>query len=233
MTLISPDVIAELKGLSVGAGGFLLLVGFLLWGFGWRWHRFWVVFGFTAAAGIVGMTSGKAAGGHILVMGLLLAFAGGVLAIELAKLLSFVAGGIGCWLTVQTVVPQAQELWAVFLAGGLFGVLLYRLWTMILMSLVGVLLSWHAAFALAQNGGHYDAVTWVSEHAAAVNVAVVVATLLGVLMQVLTAEKAVKKAAGEKKKASKKADDHGHGHGDGDEKKGASWWKKLPGRRAA
>ncbi|QEL19124.1 hypothetical protein [Limnoglobus roseus] len=237
MTLISPDVIAELKGLSVGAGGFLLLVGFLLWGFGWRWHRFWVVFGFTAAAGIVGMTSGKAAGGHILVMGLLLAFAGGVLAIELAKLLSFVAGGIGCWLAVQAVIPQAQELWAVFLAGGLFGVLLYRLWTMILMSLLGVLVSWHAAFSLAQSGGSYDAVKWVTEHSAAVNSAVIVVTLLGVLMQTVTAEKATKKAEGGEKKASKskhekheKHDSHDHS---AHKEASSSWWKRLPGLKAA
>ncbi len=233
MTLISPDVIAELKGLSAGAGGFLLLVGFLLWGFGWRWHRFWVVFGFTAAAGIVGMTSGKAAGGHILVMGLLLAFAGGVLAIELAKLLSFVAGGIGCWLMVQSVIPQAQELWAVFLAGGLFGVLLYRLWTMVLMSLLGVLVSWHAAFALAQTAGSYDAIKWVAEHSAAVNSAVVVATLLGILMQTLTAEKPAKKELGHEKKRSTRSKHDSHDHHHDDEDSSSSWWKRLPGLKAA
>lgn len=202
MSLISPDVIAELKGLSVGAGGFLMLVGFLLWGFGWRWHRFWVVFGFTAAAGIIGMTSGQAAGGHVLVMGLLLAFAGGVLAIELAKILAFVAGGIGFWLAVQSVFPQGQELWAVFLSGGLFGVLLYRLWTMILLSYLGTVLSFHAAFAMAHASGTYDAVKWVADNAIAVNGAVVVATLLGVLMQVLTTEKPDVEAKEEKETKS-------------------------------
>ena len=58
---------------------------------------------------------------------------------ELAKILAFVAGGVGAWLAVQWVLPQAQELWAVFLCGGLFGVLLYRLWTMMLTSLAGTL----------------------------------------------------------------------------------------------
>lgn len=229
MTFISPDVIAELKGLSVGAGGFLLLVGFLLWGFGWRWHRFWVVFGFTAAAGIAGMTSGKAAGGHILVMGVLLAFAGGVLAIELAKILSFLAGGVGSWIAVQSVIPQAQELWAVFLAGGLFGVVLYRLWTMILMSLLGVVVSWHAAFALAQTDGTMNSVKWVADHAAAVNAAVVVATLLGVLMQVLTTERPAKKADADKK--PKKHHHNAHGHHEKDDKD--PWWKRLSGLKAA
>ena len=218
MNLISPDVIAELKGLSLGAGGFLMLVGFLLWGFGWRWHRFWVVFGFTAAAGIVGMSSGNAAGGHILVMGLLLAFAGGVLAIELAKILAFVAGGIGFWLAVQTVFPQGQELWAVFLSGGLFGVLLYRLWTMILLSYLGVVVSWHAAFALAQTSGSYDAVKWVGENTIAVNGAVIVATFLGVLMQVVTTEKPGAEA---KVEMSEKDDHKSH---DDDE---PIWWKRF------
>ncbi len=215
MTLISPDVIAELAGLSLGAGGFLMLVGFLLWGFGWRWHRFWMVFGFTAAAGIVGMASGRAAGGPILVMGLLLAFAGGVLAIELAKVFAFVAGGIGFWFAVQTVFPQGQELWAVFLAGGLFGVLLYRLWTMILLSYLGVVLSWHAAFALAHSSGNYDAVKWVTENSFAVNGAVVVATILGVLMQVVTTEKPAAEKKDEKPKDEPKEDPE------------PVWWKRI------
>lgn len=227
MTLISPDVIAELKNLSVGAAGFLLLVGFLLWGFGWRWHRFWVVFGFTAAAGLVGMASGKAAGGHILVMGLLLAFAGGVLAIELAKILSFVAGGIGFWFAVQSVFPQGQELWAVFLSGGLFGVLLYRLWTMILLSFLGVLVSWHVAFAMAQAAGSYDAVRWVAGNTIAVNGAVIVATLLGVLMQVVTSEKPAQPV-----KAEKSAKDVHEPHEPKVEEEPV-WWKRKINVRAA
>lgn len=224
MNLISPDVIAELKDLSLGAGGFLMLVGFLLWGFGWRWHRFWVVFGFTAAAGIVGMSAGNAAGGHVLVMGLLLAFAGGVLAIELAKILAFVAGGVGFWFAVQSVFPQGQELWAVFLSGGLFGVLLYRLWTMILLSFLGVVVSWHAAFGLAQSSGSYDAVKWVADNTIAVNGAVFVATFLGVLMQVVTTEKPSSET--QEEKAEK--DDH-KSHDGHDE---PVWWKRM-GLRAA
>ncbi len=216
MTLISPDVIAELAGLSIGAGGFLMLVGFLLWGFGWRWHRFWVVFGFTAAAGIIGMASGRAAGGPILVMGLLLAFAGGVLAIELAKVFAFIAGGIAVWFAVQTVFPQGQELWAVFLSGGLFGVLLYRLWTMILLSYLGVVLSWHAAFGMAHASGNYDAVAWVSENAFAVNGAVVVATILGVLMQVVTTEKPAAETKDEKPAKDEPKDEPE-----------SVWWKRI------
>jgi hypothetical protein len=228
MSLISPDVVAELKGLSFGASGFLLLVGFLLWAFGWRWHRFWVVFAFTTIAGMIGMTSGRAAGGQILVMGLLLAFCGGVLAIELAKILSFLAGGIVMWMVAQSVFPQAQELWAVFLSGGLFGVLLYRLWTMILLSFLGVVLSWHGAFSLAQATAKSDPVEWIATHTAALNGAVIVATLLGVVMQTITSESEAKtseNADDESKPHSKQDQDH-------DDTRG-SWWNRFPRLKAA
>jgi hypothetical protein len=225
MSLISPDVIAELKGISVGAGGFLILVGFLIWSCGWRWHRFWVVFAFTTIAGIIGMTSGRAAGGHVLVMGLLLAFCGGVLAIELAKILSFLGGGIAMWMAVQSVFPQAQEMWAVFLSGGLFGVLLYRLWTMILMSFTGVVVSWHAALGLAITTSKSNPLEWIATHTAAVNGAVIVATLLGVVMQVLTSEtEAVEeKNVDEPAEKSTKKKDEAH----------ESWWDRIPLRKAA
>lgn len=225
MQLIAPDILMEAKGLSLGAAFFTLLVGFLLWAFGWRWHRFWVVFGITTAAGVLGLSAGKAAGGQVLVIGVLLAFAGGVMALEIAKLLAFVAGGVGAWIAVQSVLPHAQEMWAVFLAGGLFGVILYRLWTMMIASFVGVLISWHAAFFIAQSLGTYDAVKWVGDHSTALNGGVIVATLLGIAMQVLTTEKP---KADEKK--SKKADKHDDHH---EEPTAAPWWHKLPGLKAA
>ena len=63
---------------------------------------------------------------QIMAVGILLAVAAGMMALELAKVFAFVAGGCGAWLAVQWVFPQAQELWAVFLSGGLFGLLLYQ-----------------------------------------------------------------------------------------------------------
>src|SRR4051812_27712020 len=107
MRLISPDVLNSAAGLSIGAAGFALFVGLLLWSCGWRWHKFWVVFGITTVAGLLGLSAGQAAGGQVLVLGILLAFAGGVMALEVAKLLAFVGGGIAAWISVQTVIPQA------------------------------------------------------------------------------------------------------------------------------
>lgn len=254
MQLISPDVLAEAKGLSVGAAGFFALVGLLLWTFGWRWHRFWIVFGMSATAGMIGMTAGKAAGGQVLAIGVLLAFAGGVMALELAKILSFAAGGIGAWLAVQAVLPQAQEMWAVFLSGGLFGVILHRLWLMSLTSLCGVLVSWHAGLALADTLGQLNAAKWAGDHAAALNGAAIAAAVIGIFVQAATAT--AEKAGGgtkekEKKKKVKKAEKHAEPESakekevgkeqepaneekEKDGKHSSAWgWLKIPGLKAA
>ena len=54
MHLIAPDILSEARGLSPALSGVGALVGLLLWLFGWRWHRFWVVAAVTlAAAGLV------------------------------------------------------------------------------------------------------------------------------------------------------------------------------------
>ena len=60
MQLIQGDILAAGNGLSPGAAGFLVFVGLLLWAVGWRWHRFWVVFGITLAAGLLGLGAGRA-----------------------------------------------------------------------------------------------------------------------------------------------------------------------------
>jgi hypothetical protein len=235
MQLISPDILAEAQGLSIGAAGFFIFVGLLLWFFGWRWHRFWIVFGISTAAGMIGLTAGKAAGGQVLVIGLLLAFAGGVMALELAKILSFLAGGVGAWLAVQTVLPGAQEMWAVFLSGGLFGVILHRLWLMLLTSLCGVLLSWHAALTLAGTLAGLNAATWAADHTAALNGAVIAVTIIGVLVQTLTAPREpadtpqaeTKKDKKKTKKAESSEDDSA------EEAKSSRSWLRIPGLRTA
>jgi hypothetical protein len=231
MQLISPDVLAEAKGLSAGAAGFFALVGLLLWVFGWRWHRFWIVFGMTAAAGVIGLSAGKAAGGQVLAIGLLLAFAGGLMALELAKILSFAAGGVGAWLAVQAVLPGAREMWAVFLAGGLLGVILHRLWLMLLTSLCGVLLSWHAALVLAETFGKLSAAKWAADHAAALNGAAVTVAVIGVLVQAAVARAGRAVEEPKEKPKAKKPDRPAEPE---EEEKASAWgWLRLPGARAA
>jgi len=191
MHLIHPDVLAEARGLSPGASGFLLFVGFLLWAFGWRWHRFWVVFAITLAAGLLGISAGKASGSQVLVVGVLLAVAAGMLALELAKILAFFTGGVLAWVAAEAAFPQAKELWAIFLCGGLLGVALYRVWTMVATSVVGILLCWHSLLVMAEQFAKFDGAKFATDNAVALNCAVIAASLVGVLVQARTGREAV------------------------------------------
>ncbi len=231
MQLIVPDVLSAARGLSPGATGFLMLVGVLLWAVGWRWHRFWVVFGITLGAGLVGLQAGQAAGGQVMVVGVLLAVAAGMLALELARVLSFVTGGCAAWAAAQAVFPQAQELWAVFLSGGLLGVVLYQLWTMLTTSLFGVLTTWHAGLVLAEQFATFDAARWAGQHAAALNGGVLTTVLLGVLVQAWTAkakESAEAEESDEKVEKKSKKDEEPE-----EEKASSGWWRRMVGGKKA
>ena len=52
MQLIAPDILAEARGLTGAMTGTICVLGFALWLFGWRWHRFWIVAGLCSAVGI-------------------------------------------------------------------------------------------------------------------------------------------------------------------------------------
>jgi hypothetical protein len=129
------------------------------------------------------------------------------MALELAKILAFVAGGVGAWLAVQWVLPQAQELWAVFLCGGLFGVLLYRLWTMMLTSLAGTLLAAHAGLLLLEPVLGFNAAAWAAANLAALNGVAVGFTILGVMVQAAAAKEEDEKKATEEPEDEDDGDD--------------------------
>ena len=226
MQLIAPDVLAEARGLSTAMLGTLCALGVALWLFGWRWHRFWVVAGITLAAGLIGLNAARPAGVQVIAVGILLAVAAGMMALELAKVVAFVAGGIGAWLAVQWVLPQAQELWAVFLSGGLLGLMLYRVWTMLLTSLMGTLLAGHAALALLEPVLSFDAVAWAGANMAALNGVAVGLVILGILLQVVAAPDETE--AGHSKEAEPRLheveDDH---HEPATSTPHGPWWKKL------
>ena len=184
MRFIDPDILATADGLSAGGAGFIVTVGVLLWACGWRWHRFWVVFGITLAAGLVGLTAGRSAGGQVMVVGVLMAVTAGMLALELARVLAFVTGGTAAWAAAQIVFPGAHEMWAVFLSGGLLGIVLYRLWTMMLTSFVGGVLATHGGLVLVGVlDKSFEPMTWAADHTAALNGIVVAGGLIGVVVQ--------------------------------------------------
>jgi hypothetical protein len=237
MQLIAPDIIAEARGLTGAMSGTLCVLGFALWLFGWRWHRFWIVAGITLAAGLLGLNAGRSAGGtQIMAVGILLAVAAGMMALELAKVFAFVAGGCGAWLAVQWVFPQAQELWAVFLSGGLFGLLMYRVWTMLLTSLAGVLLACHAGLLLLEQAFSFDAVGWVAANQAAMNGLAVGLTVLGILLQAVASpeeEAEAKKEEKDEKKAEKPPETKPEPKPDSEQAKEKEkdkptpWWRRL------
>lgn len=227
MQLIVPEILAEARGLTTAMSGTLCALGIALWMFGWRWHRFWIVAGITLAAGLLGLNAGRAVGGtQIMALGILIAVAAGMMALELAKVFAFVAGGCGAWLAVQWVFPQAQELWAVFISGGLFGLLLYRLWTMLLTSLAGVLLASHSGLLMLEAPLGFNAVAWVSANQAALNGVAVGLIVLGILLQAIA-------APDEAQKDESIAADRGpkepvpESHQPPLKAKARPWWRKL------
>lgn len=158
MLLFAPDILAEARALSVPVLGMTAALGAALWIFGWRGHRFWIVLITTVAAGTIGMASGQVHGMQPVVAGLLIAVAAGLLALSLARLAAFIAGGLATWLVVQALVPTCHEPVVCFLAGGLAGVLLFKIWVMVLTSGAGSVLLVYAGLSLADRLGKLDAV---------------------------------------------------------------------------
>ena len=186
--------------------------------------------GITLTAGLLGLNAGRAVGGtQVMALGILIAVAAGMMALELAKVFAFVAGGCGAWLAVQWVFPQAQELWAVFLSGGLFGLLLYRLWTMLLTSLAGVLLASHAALLLLEAPMGFNAVSWVTANQAALNGVAVGLVVLGILLQAIAApDERAKEEAIEKEKPKEPSAELHHAPVPA-KPRARPWWRKLLG----
>lgn len=183
MQLIAPDLFAEVAKLSIGACAIGLTLGVLIWLTGWWQHRFWTVAAVTATAGIVGLQSGRNANVQPLVAGLLAALAAGWMALELAKVLAFLGGGATASILVQTFVPTVHDPLIAFLAGGLLGVVLFRLWMLTFTSLVGSLLIAYSGLGLASVWLKTDAAAIVNEKVGVLNAAVGFGTLLGVLLQ--------------------------------------------------
>jgi MFS family permease len=185
MQLILPEILADGRGMSVAVYVTGLVLGFLLWLLGWWGHRFWIVLFTTVGAGIVGLSSGRATGVQPIVAGLLLAITAGVMALALARVLAFAAGGLAGWLLVRTLVPTWDEPLLTFLVGGLLGLLLFRVWMMALTSFAGMLLLVYAGLGLADHLDKLDALLWAEKRAMVLNSIVAGGTLMGWVAQLL------------------------------------------------
>jgi MFS family permease len=183
MALIAPDLLAEVTQLSVGACVIGAIVGVLLWFSGWWQHRFWSALTVTAGAGLAGLQAGRAAGVQPLVAGLLAALAAGWLALELTRLLAFIAAGVSACALVQTFLPSAAEPLLTFLAGGLAGVLLFRLGITLMTSFVGTVVVTYAALGLASHVDGFNVAVVAEQQMIGLNAVVGIGTLGGVLLQ--------------------------------------------------
>jgi hypothetical protein len=203
MHLIAPDLLAEAHGLSIGATAIALAIGLFLWVFGWRWHRFWTVAAVTVAGGLYGLSSGETTGGHMVALGLLLAISAGMLALELARLCAFAAGGTAAWLVAGAFFANGPEVGVSFLLGGLVGILFYRLWIMALTSFLGTLLAGHAGLLLLDTLIPFDAVAWAGRNPIGLSVAVGLASALGLAVQGAQGRRGADKATTKKARQKK------------------------------
>jgi hypothetical protein len=205
MSLVDADLLATARELSWGFPAAGLAVGLLLWLFGGRTHRFWLVLGTTLLGGVLGIRHGAEYGLQPLVGGLLLAVALGALALSLVRVLLFLAvGALAAWGAHVAAPAWGEPLPVVcFFAGGLAGVLLYRVWVAALSSLAGTLLFAYSILCLVGQLFPADVAGWAGQQAEVLNWAVAVCAVLGVLVQFLLERRAKRLRA--KAEAQKKA----------------------------
>ena len=195
MQLLAPDILEVARELPPYISGAGLAIGFLLWSMGGRTQRFWLAMSVTLSAGLLGLALGKQYGMQPLVAGLLLAVSAGVLALSLVRILLFAAGGLAALALLNAVAPTWDEPIAVFLVGGLVGVLLYRFWIIVFSSLVGALLMTHSALALSDRLHMvHDSVAWTRKNAPLLNWACAALVVLGILVQFLLDRRRQRKA---------------------------------------
>jgi hypothetical protein len=184
MSILDPEILQELCGLSLGLCVAGAMVGLLLWLTGWWLHRFWIVLAITALAGILGLASGSVQGVQPLIAAVLLAIAAGILALALIRLVAFAAGGAAACFILQRLAPSiGAEPMIPFLAGGLLALYYFRLWTMTLTSFAGTVMLGYFGLCLANHFGKLDAVTLARDKIEMLNLACGIGTLLGLLAQ--------------------------------------------------
>lgn len=183
MQLVTPDILEPTSKLSLPPLVVGLLLGLVLWAFGWRTHRFWVVLVLTVLAGIYGLYEGAAFQAQPVLASLLLAAAAGILALHLVRVVAFGAGGCAGVLLLNELAPSSGHVLVVFLVAGLVGLLLFRFWIMALTSLSGTLLMSYAGLALLQQSGKLDALAWCETNAGLLNWSCVLITVTGIAAQ--------------------------------------------------
>jgi len=183
MQVVIPDFIADLRELPLATMAAITLLGLALWSAGWWAHRFWMGLLTSFSAGIVGLRMGPEWGLDPMAAGLLLAVAGGCLALAICRVGLFGIYGIASWYLMQAVAPKAAQPVACIVVGGILAVLLYRFAVILLTSAAGTWILAHGGFLLAEHFGKFDAVEWVTAKRLWLNAGALVAVFAGVIFQ--------------------------------------------------
>jgi hypothetical protein len=185
MQFVAPDILSDVAGFSPAVSCPAFGLGLLLWLLGWRKHRFWIVFLATLASGLVGLYSGAGHATQPIVAGVLLAVAVGAMALALVRVIAFGAGGVAASLVMHALAPQWQQPLISFLAGGLVGLLLFRVWTMVLTSAAGTLLMAYSGLCLVKTFAKVDVVALAETQTTLISWICTGVVLLGLVVQLL------------------------------------------------
>lgn len=185
MQLVVPDILADTCDLSTALVVLGLIGGLILWLFGWVTHRFWVVMMTTVLAGIYGLYEAPAFRAHPLMASILFAVTAGVLALAVVRVLAFAAGGMAGLLALHALAPSWNQPLVGFLACGLVGIFLFRVWMMALTSFTGTLLIAYSGLSLVNRSGSVDVVTWTEQGEVLLNWMCALVATLGLVTQFL------------------------------------------------
>jgi hypothetical protein len=122
-----------------------------------------------------------------------MAICAGALALALVRLLVFAIVGIGSLALAQALTPGWNEPVIFFLAGGLIGVVFFRLWVMALTSLAGTVLMAYCGLCLASSLGGIDVVHFAKDQGRLILWAGAGIALLGVFFQFILERRRAKK----------------------------------------
>ncbi len=183
MQLVAADLLADACGLSPALAVLTLLTGLVLWLFGWRSHRFWIVLTATVLGGVYGLMEAPALRSPAVPTALLLALAAGLLALPLVRVIAFAAGGLAVVLVTQEFWPALNQPVLVFLVSGLVCHFLFRLCLTALTSTAGAMLVIYAALMLLHRYAGLDAPAVAGRATTALNVSGALLSLLGFAFQ--------------------------------------------------
>lgn len=224
------DLLTEGRELSPYIPSIGLIIGLLLWLWGSRGHRFWLVLAVTVAGGITGLQAAPALAVQPLVGGLLLAVCAGALALALVRLIVFFAVGLSSLAVAQAITAGWNEPVIFFLAGGLIGVVFFRFWIMALTSLAGTILIAYSSLCLAGSLGNVDVVSFGRDQVRLLEWGGLGMTGLGALVQFLFERRRARKKRRAESRREEEEERYGLQAG-----AGRTWWfgqARYPRRRA-